>query len=57
MVYLFFAHTAYKVVFALVEKVPPALYDALVAELEVDQPRKVYPLRVGLVEDRVSVTP
>ena len=36
---------------------PPALYDAVLAELEVDQPRKVYPLLVGFVEESVSVTP
>ena len=34
-------YTAYKVVLALVVKVPPALYDALVALLEVLQPWKV----------------
>lgn len=36
---------------------PPALYEALVAELDVDHPRKEYPLLVGVVEDSVSVTP
>ena len=36
---------------------PHALYEALVAELDVDHPRKEYPLLVGVVEDSVSVTP
>ena len=48
---MFLAHTAYKVVLALVVNVPPALYDALVALLEVLQPWKVYPVRVGVVEE------
>ena len=34
-----------------------AEYDAEAEELEVPQPIKVYPLRVGLVEESVSVTP
>jgi hypothetical protein len=33
-------HTAYKVADALAVYEPPALYDALDAELEVDHPRK-----------------
>ena len=42
---------------AFVEYEPPALYDAVLAELEVDQPRNEYPLRVGFVEESVNVTP
>jgi hypothetical protein len=49
--------TAYKVAEEFEVYDPPALYDALEAVLDADQPRKEYPLLVGLVEDSVSVTP
>ena len=40
-VYVFFDQTAYSVALLFAEYVAPALYVALVAELLVDQPRKV----------------
>jgi hypothetical protein len=49
--------TAYKVAEEFEVYDPPALYDALAAELDVDHPRNEYPLLVGRVEERVSVTP
>ena len=46
-------HTAYRVADEFAVYVPPAEYVALVTVLLVDQPRKVYPVLVGIAVDSV----
>ena len=46
--------TAYKVVFAEMVIEPPEAYEAEVADEDVAHPRKLWPVRVGFVEEMVN---
>jgi hypothetical protein len=51
------SQTAYRVTVVYKAYVPPAAYDAEDADDDVDQPRKLYPVRVGFVDESVTFVP